>query len=421
MKTILPNPLSSFPDSLVPRKEGGILIVDSPPSLAKTALSFESPGKGVGGLGSIFILTLLFGVSTPAFARPEYAAKEQKACQYCHTSLSPGFQDPATGKRETTFRNGRGIYFGDHNHSFAGYQEVIVMGKQSPPIFHYTWKYVFTDLPRRAAVADVIGSGKPQLISLNEQAGKPGQSTLNIKKWNGKDFELVFSKVLNAGSDKVAVGKFAGKEHPAVIVTPDALWHWNGSTLVRKPTAKVLNIIGSTHLRTGEERVLLLEGNAIKAYRIALDTETNWLVDGIPSPPSDQVAWGDMHAKPEELAGMGMPPPLSTGGLIGLWDARKFGKLFIYDAFTDNDLDLKINPKDPNHPDFVLTSRSCYVHFRDPKDQTYKVLWTTPRMRGIVYDIGLENPTGDSAAGLMILISESKDGKGRTLYFFALD
>ena len=420
MKPIfLPNPLTPFPDSHVPRREGEIFNVDSPPLPKLRERGSGGDGVGVGSLVTLFLL--LFMVKTPAFARPEYAAKEQKACQYCHISLSPGFRDPMTGKREPTSRNGRGAYYGDHDHSFQGYQEVVVMGKQSPPIFHYAWKFVFTDLPRRTSVADVTGSGHPQLITLNERPGKPEQSILSIKKWTGKDFELISAKDVSSSPDKLAVGRFAGKDHAAVIITPDALWYWKGSALVRKPASKTLALLGSTRLKDGEERVLLLENSAVRAYRVSLTADTNWLIDGIPSPASDQVVWGDMHAKPEELTGMGMPPPLSTGGLIGLWDARKFGKLFIYDAFTDNDVDLKINPKDPNHPDLVLTSRSCYVHFRDPKDQTYKVLWTTPRMRGVVYDIGLENPQGDGAVGLMVLISESKDGKGRTLYFFALD
>ncbi len=295
------------------------------------------------------------------------------------------------------------------------------MGKQSPPIFHYAWKYVLTDLPRRAAVADVLGTGHPQLITLNEKPGKADLSTVTIKKWTGSDYETVSSKEVLSSPEKIAIGKFCGADKPAVIVTGDALWFWKGSALVRKASPKLLPIMGSTRLKDGDERVLLLENGAVKAYHISLSSESNWLVDGIPSPASDRVFWGDMHAKPEELMAMGMPAPLSTGGLIGLWDARKFGKLFIYDAFTDNDIDLKVNPKDPNHPDFVVTSRSSFVHFRDPKDQNYKILWTTPRMRGVVYDIGLENPTGDGTSGLMVLISESKDGKGRTLYFFALD
>ncbi len=54
-RSFLPNPLTPFPDSLVPRREGGreggTVNTYSPPSLKQIALSFAWAGKGVGGLG----------------------------------------------------------------------------------------------------------------------------------------------------------------------------------------------------------------------------------------------------------------------------------------------------------------------------------------------------------------------------------
>src|SRR5258708_3168027 len=53
-----------------------------------------------------------------AQAKPEYAMREKKACAYCHNN-------PAGGGA----RNPRGVYYGMHNHTFAGYDEAKVMGK----------------------------------------------------------------------------------------------------------------------------------------------------------------------------------------------------------------------------------------------------------------------------------------------------
>ena len=55
------------PDSLVPRREGGNFIVDSPPSLTQTALSFACAGKGAGGLDAMKYLHHTRMVTTKYF------------------------------------------------------------------------------------------------------------------------------------------------------------------------------------------------------------------------------------------------------------------------------------------------------------------------------------------------------------------
>jgi hypothetical protein len=48
---------------------------------------------------------------TPSYGKAEYTKQEKKPCTYCHI---------ANGKKEL---NDAGKYYGEHNHSFKGYEE----------------------------------------------------------------------------------------------------------------------------------------------------------------------------------------------------------------------------------------------------------------------------------------------------------
>jgi hypothetical protein len=387
--------------------------LSSPPSLR------SGLGKGAGGLG----LLLLLALPGTALARPEYAAKETKACLYCHRSPTPGAANPRTGVRETTERNPRGLYYAAHNHTFQGYQELAVMGKESPPVFHLAWKEELRDLPRRALAADVVGDGTVRLVTLNEQAENKTASTLTVQKWDGKAFVTEFSAPVQASAERLAVGKFAGANRPAVIVTAAGLWYWDGKAFVSKPASGLLPVLGATRLRNGEERVLITEpGGGAKAYRVDTDAAgSGWLADGIETPASSQVAWGDMHNQPGFFTAMGLANDIASGGLIGLWDARGFGTMFLYYARIELELVTQPDPKDPTKTIQVGKGASGYVTFRNARDVKGVELWETPKLDGIPFDIGLADPKGSGKPGLLILASDSASGKGRSLYFFALD
>lgn len=386
-------------------------------------------GLAVGYIGLVF-----FSAQT-AQARPEYAQKEAKSCLYCHLSASPGLVDPVAGKQEPTTRNARGLYYAAHDHSFTGYVERKVMGAGAPPVFHFAWKLVLTDLPRRIAVDDVQGDGALRLVSLNEKPTDPNAGVLTVKKWDGKALATEFTADVQVAADKLAVGRFAGANRPAVILTTDAVWSWNGATYTRKPFAQPKNLLGSTRLKDGSERVLILnqikdaqgEKMEVKAYRVDLNGQGDGLLsDPIAAPGSNQITWGDMHADPSLFNKMGMPPFLGVGGLIGLWDVRKFGKMFLYQAYVNQDLDVKPLPDDKGNPQFVVKSQSWNVTFRDTATQDPSApapgqLYFTPPLSGAVLDIATESLKAKNTPGLLILTSASKDGKGRSLYFFPLD
>lgn len=359
--------------------------------------------------------------SVPALAKPEYARREARACQHCHVSYSPNALDPITGKREPTTRNARGLYYGNHNRSFQGFKEPEMKFDPTTPTFRFLWKEDLTEQPRRIAVADVTGDGKARLITLNEVARRPNSSVLMVKKWDGKAFVTEFQAEINAPADRLAAGRFAGKNRPAVIVTGDAAFQWDGKAFVRYPAAKTLTIFGSTRLRTGEERLLLSQRDQIVAYRVQPLGKAEWLSDPIEAPGSSQVFWGDMHAPPDTLAELGVPTVLGQGGLVGLWAFPQLQRLFLYYVKIDQDFETKPDPRNKARPQFILKNSTSYVVFRNPQERAGPELWSTPRLKGIVYDIALENPQGDGKSGLLVLTSESPTGPGRALYFFSQD
>jgi hypothetical protein len=360
-----------------------------------------------------------------ACAKPEYARKEGVACQYCHLNGSPGTLDQFTGKRQSTDCNPRGIYYGAHNHSFQGYSEAAKTSKVAAPNFHFVWKEEFKTLPRRAAVADVTGDGKSRLILLNEKPGDKNASTLEIKRWDGKAFVTEFTGNVSAPADRLAVGKIGGSDRPAVILTSDALWVWDGTTFARRPAAAPLPILGVTRMLDGTERVLVAQSSLdVKAYKVNLTSvkKDDWLVDPIKAPSPPQDVWGDMHATPEFLTSMGLPDALGAGGIVGIWNIQKFNAYFIY--HMDRDSDIGPDPQNPGKPK-VTYNNVYYVTFRDSR--TGEKLWTSPKLPGEGYDILLDDPKGSGKPGFLVLfngttpVTGATPGKGRTIAYFAMD
>ena len=370
----------------------------------------------------VFSALFVLGSAGSARASVEMARKEGRACQYCHLSSSPGFKDEKTGLHEPATLNARGKYYQTHHLSFDGYVEPRVSVKPTPALFHFMWGEVFPDAVRRLAVADVTGDKTPRLVMLSEVPGNKEAGTLTVRKWDGKTFVTEFTADVKAPADKLEVGRFAGANRPAVIVTGDALFVWNGTTFARKPAAHSLPLFGSTRLKSGEERLLLAPSPTedVIAYRVNPDANgTDWLVDGIAAPHSTEVRWGTMNAPPDFFEKMGLQPPLSAGGLIGLWDARQNGSLLLYYPKVDADFDVQPDPKNPNKPKVQYKGRAAsYLIFRDPNTAAGPEVWSTPRLNGFVYDVAREDPK-DGKPGLLILGSEAPDGKSRVIYFFA--
>jgi len=376
-------------------------------------------------LNALAAASLSGGLATTASARPEYARKEGVACQYCHVNGSPGSLDSLTGKRQSTMRNERGIYYGTHNHSFAGFVDNANTVKNLKPTFRYVWKEEFKTLPRRVAVADVTGDGKPRLISLNEKEGNKTTSTLEVKRWDGAAFKTEFTGDVQAPADGLAVGKFGGADHPAVILTSDALWAWNGTTFTRRPAAAPMSILGTTRLQDGSERVLLAPNSkSLLAYKVNLASikQNDWLVDPVPAPSPPQNVWGDMHSTPEYLSALGVPDQLGAGGLFGIWYIKKANVYYIYQL--DRDTTIGPDPQNPGKPKVSYTN-TYFITFRET--QSGNTLWTSPKLPGEGLDLILDDPKRGGKPGLLVLfngttpVNATTAGKGRTLVFFSME
>ena len=216
------------------------------------------------------------------------------------------------------------------------------------------------------------------------------------------------------------VGKFAGAGNPAVILTADALWKWNGKTFERKSAAKSLNLFGNTRLKSGEERVLIAtSATDIKAWKINPNSANgDFLTDGIEMPNSSGVLWGDMHATTAFFGEMGFPELLSEGGIIGLWDARNNGKVVLYYEKINRDMDIK---QGSAKPELTLKSQTYYLALVDPAVGTATDIWASPPLPAPLLDVRTEDARGSTSGGLLFLLGEPGKDKHRLLAFVALE
>ncbi len=285
--------------------------------------------------------------------------------------------------------------------------------KPPTPFFHFLWKEEISEQAIRLAVADTTGDGKPRLILLASKPQQTGSATLVIKKWSGTEFTTEFTGDVDAAADKLAVGRFAGRAKPAVIVTADALWTWNGSTYVRKPSRNKLSLFGAARLQSGEERLIVSESaSKFTSYVVNTDVADGWLTDRADAPTATQVDWETMRASPDFFLKMGMPPYLGSGGLITIWDTSKAKLPYIFYCRPAPQLDAAANSAAP-----MVDS---YIGFRDATELGGNELWSTTRLDGLATDMALEDAKTPGKRGLLILSNGASEGKSRTIYFYGL-
>ncbi len=286
--------------------------------------------------------------------------------------------------------------------------------KPRTPFFHYGWKEEISELALRAAVGDTTGDGKPRLVLLVQKPQQLGLATLIVKKWNGTEFVKEFSGDVDATPNRLAVGKFAGIDKPAIIVTADAMWSWNGTTYIRTAARQQLNIFGSAKMSNKDERLILSEDGkqvSFKSYKISPAAGADWLSDRAEVPDASSVEWENMRAEPEFFKKMGMPAVFGSGGLITLWDTARAKQPYLYYCRPAAETDVATGQPKTN----------SYLAFRDATDPAGNELWTTTKLNGMATDMALEDPRSTGKRGLFILSSSATTGKSRTLYFFGLD
>ena len=357
----------------------------------------------------LFIGIGLLFATRPALAHRVYSIETGMPCVYCHN----------TAKGEGL--NKRGIYFQTNRRSFKGYDELKVMGRFSAPLLELSWKESLLASVRKVGVGDTMGDGKSRLVLLSE-AASPNSRNVAIRKWDGKAWATEFSQDVPGNSNRLGVGKYAGLDRPAVVVTSGALIHWDGKEYKVIASPRPVAVLGTVQLKTGAERLLVNEANNVRMYRVDPSKGEGWLTGAIDPPTSADTSFSDMKAPTSELQAIGMPDILAAGEVIGLWDARKADVAFFYAlklvALVESRSDVQARDVDQAAKNLVLKGQNYHLTIVDPRSAGFKTLWQSEAFDGRVLDITL-NDARSGDRGLTVL-TESVDGKARSLYFYKL-
>lgn len=319
--------------------------------------------------------------AVPGSAKPEYAAKEKKACIFCHVTATGG--DLGT----------KGKYYATNKHSLAGLA----------PAYVSKWRMDAPEGSRRASMADVAGDKKPRLITL------ASDGALVITDLSGEKPVKDATIPAAAGSDKFAVGVFA-KGQPAIIAVPGAIYRKGASGYAKTAVADLQSILGTVKFATGAE--CLFSWDYISFPTVwAMDLTTEHiLVDGPQMVMPDQGAgyYREIVARltPEAVAQFGWPEEIQKAPAVTLLDARNDNKLYAVAPWTGKDGQYLV----------VVDAASI------TSGGQISPVWKSGKIDGKVLDLAVGiDPKGGKASGLLLLLATGAESKGRTLEFFALD
>jgi hypothetical protein len=343
----------------------------------------------------------LLALAAASQAKPEYARKEKKQCGYCHTN-------PAGGGA----RNARGVFYAMHNHTFEGYDEAKVMGtagetakKGGTPAFKSAWKVEVPAATKRIAVGDVVGDKVTRLLVLDDH------NKLTVLNVAGDMPKEEATADLGDQGSKFVVGNFA-KGKPAVVAVPGAIFYRDGDSVKKKAVADLTDITGFVKFTDGTENFFFFGGGG-QPDVYALDVNADKpLIAGreMVDPASGGGVYSNLvaHLPAEILGALGLPEQGQKSGIIGMFDPRNEGKLYVWVPWADNgDNTLKVTAIDGLSHD---------------GNSEFKPLWSSPKLAGKVLDASYGvDPRNAKQSGLFVLMATGEGGKGRTVEFFALD
>lgn len=338
--------------------------------------------RGTWSLATCLSTLMLVLAAGPSLARPEYAEKEKRECAYCHVN-------PAGGGE----RNARGKHYASHGYSLKGL----------PVEFKLLWKLSAPAETRRAALGDVLGTKKPQVLLLG--AGEE----LTVREVSGDELTQKASVKLGPKASSFVVGNLQ-KEKAAIIAVPGALFHWTGQDFEQTKAPALSAISGTVRFVEGEECVFHFDGmNEPTVFSVKLG-EQNPLVVGpsmvLPDQGSGVYSWVVARFPADAVAALGWPAEVSKSPAVGLWDARDDKKLMAWAVWTD-----------------TKGSRLVLV---DPGTLMYggslKPTWSSEPFEGKVLDVTLGlDPKDGKVPGFLVLTAGGSDEKTRTLYFLGLE
>lgn len=320
-------------------------------------------------------------LAASARATPAYAAKEKKACGYCHVSSSGGGA-----------RNARGAYYAAHSHSFVGL----------PPAFTPLWKMEVAADTQRVAVADLGADKKPRLLTLG------ADNTLTVQNLTGDAPAREATISLGPRGSRFVAGQFA-KGKPAVVAVPGAIFVKDGDAFARKDAPDINDITGTVRFSDGGLYAFWFDGTNMPAV---------WSVDPTAAKP---ISYGRDMVLPDQAQGiyrevvarlpsatiqqMGWPQELAKAGVLGLSDPRADGSLYAWAPLQAAD------------GTYLVYLKLDAITMGDMKP-----VWRSEKLAGKVLDaVFAADPKGSEKTGLLILEAAGEDGKGRTLEFLALD
>lgn len=328
-----------------------------------------------GGLAAASLMATM-----SAQAMPKYAAKEKKACTYCHVAA------------DSTKLNAKGTYYKTHKLSLAG----------MPPAYISSWRVEAPTDARRAALVDADGKHSMRVATLG--AG----TTLTLHKIAEGKAASDGTIDLGPKASQFVAGSFAGSNAPGSIIVPGAVFVKKGDTYAKIPSPSVEAITGTVRFTDGAECAFFFDG----AGQPAVWTVKPDATDGIGYGPSmvmpDQGAgtysWLTAKLPAEALSALGWPADIAKAGIFGLVDARADNTLNAW-AVIGEGLEAKI----------VVTDMAAIA------TGSVKPVWTSPKLAGSVLDVSYGLDPKDGKTWGFLVLTAGKDNAGRTLEFFALD
>ncbi len=282
---------------------------------------------------------------------------------------------------------------------------VVEAKKAGEPAFKSSWKVDIPADTKRAAVADVIGDGKPRLLRLG------ADGTLTVHKLADGKPEKETSLALGKDAAKFVVGHFA-KDKPPIIVAPGGTFYWDKDKFSQKPAPDAQGIYASVRMTDGSEVFIAFEKDAPpEVYTVDLSmakvfqsgaelpqmmAEGGSIREIAPEFPRD---FFEMQPFPEEI---------KKGGIARVFDPRMTGKLYGLFAWQATD----------GYYAALLGGDSLF-----PQPQAdAKPIWKSPKLAGKVLDIALGRDMKDAKqTGFYVLQQSGAEGKERVLEFFALN
>lgn len=341
------------------------------------------------GIAAALVLPAAAGL-----AWPKYAAKEKKACTFCHVKASGGDLSPA------------GTYYAKNNHSLAGYDETAVAGttpkKTGPPAFKPDWRIDLPKEAKRIAVADVTGDKKPRLLMLGDNG------VLTVYRMAPTAIEKDGSITLPTTPEQFVVGRFM-KDRPAIIAAPGVIYYRDNNDWAKKEVPDLKAITGAARFADNTEYLYHYEGGEPTVYGVDV-TAANPLTAGramvMPDEGAGVYSNVILHAAPEALAAMGLPEAATKAGVMGLFDPRGDGKLYAWTIWQGDD-GPTINVYDVKALSGGLTAQP---------------IWKSPKITGKVLDVAVGmDPKEGKTPGLYVLQTLGLEDRDRMVQFYVLD